>query len=155
MMQTRKFRLQPVLSHKERLEDICQTELAAIEIAHARERHVLELLNELERRGLEQLDSQHGVGRLDVDSIALYFYNLQTLQDRIEQQQIALERLAEKAEKKRAQLIEISKEKKSLEKLKEVHDKEVARAEAKAENKILEDIATTQFHRHRRNRIEQ
>lgn len=146
-MQAQEFSLQPALSHKQRLEEVCQMELADLEMAYMREYQTLDLLIDLERRGCEDLHQRHQRGRLDLGLIDVCFYDLQTLQRRIAQQAMVLQELTDKVQRKRDELIEISKDKKALEKLKEKHEKVIAESLAKAENKIMQDIATSQFHR--------
>ena len=148
-MLTHEFNLQPALSHKQRLEEISQMELAELEQSYARERRALELLCELERLGYEEINQQHGSGNLNVAAIGLSFSDLQALQKRLEQQMFVLQDLANKIEHKREELIEISKERKALEKLKEKHARKVAQAMIRAENKIMDEIATSQFYRRR------
>ena len=149
-MLTREFNLQPALSHKQRLEEICQMELAEIEQSYARERRVLELLGELEQLGYEELELQHRLGKLDVAAIGLSFGDVQALQRKLEQQMLVLKDLDEKVQRKREELVEISKAKKALEKLKEKHDIELTQAETRTENKVMDEIATAQFHRRRK-----
>lgn len=148
-MITREFNLQPALSYKERLEEICQMALAEIEATFTREYQVLELLYELEKAGYQELEQQHCLGQLDVGTIGAYFGDLHSLQGRIERQLAVLKDLAEKSKQKREELIEIAKEKKALEKLKEKHQKKVVQAMVRAENKLMDDIAISQFLRHR------
>ncbi|MCL5264140.1 MAG: flagellar export protein FliJ [Chloroflexi bacterium] len=148
-MLTREFNLQPALSHKQRLEEICQMELAEIEQSYARERRALQLLDELERLGYEELDQQHGSEKLNIAAIGVSFGDLQMLQKRLEQQLLVLQDLADRIQRKRQELIEISKAKKALEKLKEKHETRIAHAAMKAENKIMDEIATSQFYRRR------
>jgi flagellar FliJ protein len=146
-MQENEFSLQPVLSHKERLEDICQMELAEVEGAYFQECRRLELLREIERLEYEELQHQHDRADLDLGTIGVCFNDLNATQRRIELQLLLLQDLAEKVQRKRAQLIEISKDKKALEKLKEEHRKRIARAINRAEIKIADDIVTSQSYR--------
>lgn len=146
-MLTREFTLQPALSYKTRLEEMRQMELAEIEIAFQQECHVLEALSQIEQAGYRELEQQHLTGQLNMDAIALYLFDLQTLQRRIEQQLTLLEDLSRRIGEKRGELIEASKEKKALEKLKGKYQKEIAQARAMTENKTMEDMATSQFHR--------
>ncbi len=146
-MQTAEFNLQPALAFKQRLEDICQMELAEIEVAHARERQFLEMLVEQEIRGCQEIEHRQLSGHLDVASIRLGFGDLQAIEKRIEQQLRVLGELAERRRLKQARLLEIAKERKALEKLKEKHEKRMASAVARSENKIMADIALTQYRR--------
>jgi flagellar protein FliJ len=146
-MVTREFSLQPALDHKERQEEICQMELAEIEMNRSRERRILDLLGNLEKVGYRELERQHVIGSLDVCGIGLSFGDLETLQKRIESQLQVLDELSEQARQKRDELIEITKDKKALEKLKEKHEKAIAKAISRAETKVLDDITTAQFHR--------
>lgn len=146
-MTTREFTLQPALTHKKRLEEICQMELAEAEIAHEHERRVLNLLSDLERLGYEELARQQSHGQLDITTINIYLYDLQTLQKKIDEQMRILDSLAATVLQKREALIGAAKEKKALEKLKEKHERELAQALGRAENKLLEEIATSQFNR--------
>ncbi len=146
-MTTLQFTLQPALTHKKRLEEICQMELAEIEVTYEQERRVLDLLAQTERLGYQELQTQQEPGELDIGLINIYMYDLQTLQRRIEEQLALLEIIAENSRLKREELIEVSKDKKALEKLKEKHLKDIAQTMTRAENKVMEDIATSQFHR--------
>jgi flagellar export protein FliJ len=148
-MQTRAFTLQPALSHKERCEDICQIQLAEIEAVYAREHRVLNLLLSLERLGYDELEKKHLVGKLDVGVIGLCFDDLHHLTRRIEKQRALLSELDDQVQRKREELIEIAKERRALEKLKEKFERERARAVRKAENAAMEEIAVVQSHRRR------
>ncbi len=142
-----RWTLQPALSHKQRLEDICQMELAKVEVAHARERRMLEQLMAVECQAYEALRRQHMLTELDLGMIDRSFAELRALQRRIEWQLVVLQDLAETVRQRREELLEVTKEKKALEKLKEKHERELAHAMALAEEKAMQDIATTQYHR--------
>lgn len=122
-------------------------ELAEMEMAYAREHRRLGELVGMERRGYSELRREHAREKLDLGVINACFADLQAIQEKIERQAQVLQDLAERARRKRDELIEIAKEKKALEKLKEKHERELAEALARAENKVLQDIATSQFHR--------
>ncbi len=146
-MTTRGFTLQPALTHKKRLEEICQMELAEAEIAYGHERRVLSLLGDLERMGYEELERQQGQGQLDITTINIYLYDLQTLQKKIDEQTRILDSLAATVRQKREALVGAAKEKKAMEKLKEKHERELTQALGRTENKLLDEIATSQFNR--------
>lgn len=153
-MVTREFSLQPVLTYKERLEDLCQMALAEIEAAVAREHRALELLFEMQRLGYQELEGHHRSGQMDIGAISVSFGDLQALENQIERQLATLTHLTSKAQQKRAELLEISKEKKALEKLKEKHTRHIAKAMAREENKAIDEIATSQFHRRKKSEQE-
>lgn len=153
-MTTREFTLQPALAHRTRMEEVCQMELAEAEVAYEHECRVLNLLCDLERLGYEELEREQLQGQLDMGTIDIYLRDLQMLQKKIDEQQRTVDAMVSSVEEKRQALIEAAKEKKALEKLKEKHDKEAAQALNRAENKLLEEIATSQFHR-RRTGVEQ
>jgi flagellar export protein FliJ len=129
------------------LEEICQIELAELEMGYRREQNTLHLLLDVEERGLVDLARQHGEERLNLGIIGACFHDLQSLQRRIDGQIVTLQNMAESIRRKRDELIEVSKEKKALEKLKEKHEREIADSLNRAENRVMQDIATSQFHR--------
>ncbi len=153
-MASNEFSLQPALDYKQRLEEICQMDLAKIETIYRQEDEALRRLADQEEQSYNALSSQHGQASLDLGAITTGFAGLRSLQHRIERQTKVLQELAQEMEKKREELVEISKEKKALEKLKEKHEREVARTIAVAEDKAMQEIATAQFHRRRVSRVE-
>ncbi len=143
----REFTLQPALAHKKKIEEVRQMELAEAELAYEHGRRVLNLLSDLERLGCEELERHQGQGQLDIGSINIYLQELQALQKKIDEQTHLLGSLNATVQQRREILVEATKEKKALEKLREKHDKEVTQALGRAENKLMEEIATSQFHR--------
>jgi flagellar FliJ protein len=111
------FRLQKVLDYKETVEDMLLAELAAIQQSY--EHEVARLLDMVALR-----DSFHDRMKRDLtcgdpDSIRIAYHYLQELSDRISAQEVIVKQLAIQKEKKTAEVIRASTDRKVLEKLKE------------------------------------
>jgi flagellar export protein FliJ len=70
-MTTFQFRLQPILEHKRRLEEVAQVEHSLRLEAQQREEAALARLNEAEARTLRDLERQRRTGRLPVELLQL------------------------------------------------------------------------------------
>jgi flagellar FliJ protein len=123
----RKFRfaLQPVLAHRERIEDERQQELAVAQLALNDATAELLRLHEEFRKNSNALRDEHK--RFDVEQLRLHYAHLEFLDRAITAQEgVVAQRKAEHAQA-RLRLLEAAKEKKALEKLKDRrHDAHVA-----------------------------
>ena len=114
-----KFRLQPVLEHKRRLEELAQIEHARAQAAQHREELALSQLNDAETDAVAELERQRFIGRLDIETLQLGMGYLEVLKTQIQRQVQVVERVQRQTETKRDQLIGFMQEKKALEKLRQ------------------------------------
>lgn len=143
----RKFRfaLAPVLAHRQRIEDQRQQELAAAQ--HALNVATAELLrlHEEFRKNSNVLREDHK--RFDVEQLRLHYAHLEFLDRAITAQEAAVAHCKAEHAHARLRLLEASKEKKALEKLKERrHDAHVA-AENLIEQHESDDANARRFSR--------
>ncbi len=114
-----RFRLQPVLEHKRRLEELAQTELAQAQAVQQREEAALEHLHERTRRAIDDLERQRFTGPLDIAALQLGMRYLDVLKGQIDRQRQVVERVREQAEAKRQLLIGYMQQRKVLERVRE------------------------------------
>jgi flagellar FliJ protein len=111
------FALQPVLDHRQRLEDEKQQVLAIRQIAHDEAQAELNRLDSAFRDGSKILRSEHA--KLDAEALRMHYGHLQFLDRAIVAQiRVVAERRVE-LDRARAELLEASKERKVVEKLKD------------------------------------
>jgi flagellar protein FliJ len=140
------FKLQRLLDYRQTIEDKLLAELAAIQAEHAREadklRELIYTRNQFRdkiRRGLCDSD--------DPDDIKRNYTYLHDLSRRVSAHEVSVARIWEKRNRKMAEVVEASKERKTLDRLREY---EVAMHQAEGqrqEQKFLDDVAGV---RHRR-----
>jgi flagellar FliJ protein len=113
------FRLQPVLDHKQRQEDLAQIELAQAQTAQLKEENALQLLNQAEVNAIEELERQRFTGRLDIEALQLGLGYMDVLKAQILRQGQIVLRVKQQTETKRQELVARVQERKTLEKLRE------------------------------------
>jgi flagellar FliJ protein len=114
-----RFRLQPVLEHRRRLEELAQIELAQAQAVQQREEAALQSLHERARLAVDRLEQQRLAGPLDIEVLLLGMRYLDVLKGQADRQQQVVERLREQAEAKRQALIGSMQQRKVLEQLRE------------------------------------
>ena len=140
-----KFRLEPVVSLKRKVEDQRKMDLAvAKRDLDAKESHLVKLHRD--KASCEsQCDASERPGNLDVPGMLLYYAYMEKLTDEIADHTTRVERSRENVDEKRGLLVKSSSEKKALEKLR-VRMRERHMVEAKrAEQAVLDDTAS-KFH---------
>ena len=136
-----KFRLEPVVSLKKRAEDRRKSELAeARKELGKKETHLVNLFEHREACQ-ENVVSQLECRNLDVPGKLVYYAYMERLTDEIADQAGAVEQSREDVESKRELLLESSREKKALEKLKDRMRQRFTESAKKAEQASLDDIA--------------
>src|SRR5688572_21627659 len=80
------FRLQTVLEHKQRLEELAQLEHARAQTLQANEERSLTQLNDAEAQGFSELERQRFQGRLDIEALQLGMTYLDALKVQITRQ---------------------------------------------------------------------
>lgn len=113
------FRLQTVLEHKQRLEELAQLEHAQAQAAQAREEATLRRLVEAEHETVAELERQRFTGKLDIDALQLGMGYLDVLKIQCQRQEQVVERVSKNTDTKRDQLVQRLQERKALERLRE------------------------------------
>jgi flagellar FliJ protein len=136
-----KFRLEPVVSLKKKVEDERKMALAVAK-KDLRQRET-RLINLCERK--QECQNMMGAamdrGNLDISQKLIYYAYIERLADEIASHTTAVERSKEDVETKRDLLLESSREKKALEKLRErLRERHLAEAR-KCEQKSLDETA--------------
>lgn len=143
-MQKFKFRLQTVLDQRKAIEDKLLGELGELRYREQEEFAKLESLHR-ELKGLWQRVTSKPSCTLaelrDADAYA------QALADDIKVQELTIENLRRQIDEKLAEVVEASKDRKLIEKLKEKHYKEYQREVAAVEQKFLDELASVRFAR--------
>jgi len=136
-----KFRLEPVVSLKKRAEDRRKTELAeARKVLGKKETHLVNLFEHREACQ-ERVVSELECSNLDVPGKLVYYAYMERLTDEIADQASAVEQSRGDVESRRELLLESSREKKTLEKLKDRMKERFTISVKKAEQASLDDTA--------------
>jgi flagellar FliJ protein len=137
------FRLQKVLEYRVHLEDTLRTELAELR----RERAML-----VERR--EQLEAEVAervqrltAGEFDVLQVKMTTHYVNRLEGLIQHTRQRIAEMDEAIEEKRQALVEASRNRKVMEKLKETAYEEYRAEELRTEQLFLDELATATFNR--------
>ncbi|HOJ77337.1 MAG TPA: flagellar export protein FliJ [Bacillota bacterium] len=140
-----KFKLETVLKVRTRLEDLRKRELRQAEL------RLEEALRQLKRRQAEIAETtamyQENLQKQRLDlNLATYYHNyLNKLNQLLVEDYARIDRCNEDLAKARQNLIEATKEKKIVEKLKEKAYEEYKSAELKQETEFLDELGTTRF----------
>ena len=141
-----KFRLEPVVSLKKKVEDDRKTALArAKEDLEQKESTLVNLCGHQEACQ-DRMGSQAANGNLDVSQKLIYYAYMEKLAEDIATHAHAVEHCREDVETKRDLLLESSREKKTLEKLKDRMRARYVSEAKKSEQNALDETAV-QFHR--------
>lgn len=127
------FRLQSVLEHKRRLEELAQLDHARAQAAQAGEERSLDQLKDAEALGFSELERQRFDGRLDIEALQLGMRYLDALKIQITRQAQVVERLRVVTETKRELLVAAMQERKALERLREKQLKDFLLEQARRE----------------------
>ncbi len=142
-----KFRLQPVLAHRKRVEEKLQMELASLSREYLREEQALPLLKRSLEWQIGEVSRLQGAALLDLAAIELGLAALGRTEASIEQQQALLKRLSEEMGGKREELIQAMKKCKALDKLKEKQQARALAEERRADAKSSDEIGRALYHR--------
>ena len=136
-----KFRLDPVVSLKKRAEDLRKTELAeARKRLGEKETHLVNLFQH-RKSCQERAVSDLGSMNLDVPGKLVYYAYMERLTDEIANQTSAVEQSREDVETKHELLLESSREKKALEKLRHRMKERFTESVKRAEQASLDETA--------------
>ncbi len=144
------FRLQPVLSYKEKKQELIETELATLRHACQQEEQGLERMKAKEAETIDAMSQwQQDNQRVDVGAAGQRLTYLNWLSKSVDQQSVRVDEAREVVEGKRQELVVASQEKKVLEKLKERDALLAGLAERRADSRTSDEIAIMQYHRRR------
>ncbi|MGE3855623.1 MAG: flagellar export protein FliJ [Dehalococcoidia bacterium] len=142
------FRLQALLDQKRREEDEAMRALGAHEGDLRRATETLEILREAEETQLRHLDDLARAERFDAEISADATAYLERVEHSIAAQRGAIEEAEARVAESRDALMEVLKEKRALERLREQHLEHEAREAGLREAREVDDITTARYTRH-------
>lgn len=147
MAESTQFRLQSVLDFKSSLVENLETEFAQLKLAHTQATEVLGNLERAAQRQSDILLREQQQGLLNCQAIHLHQKYLDYLNDNVSRQKLRVEEAHRQMENKRLELVEMMKDKKTLENLRERHQTRVLRDRNRQEAKIVDDLVITRYAR--------
>ena len=138
------FNLEPVLKHRKLVEENLQKELAVLKLSLVNEREKLQTYKESRSKFLVELHRKQEEGTT-ISDVFLYLPFIEQLSKDIEKQKKNVLELENDVEQKRQDLVEATKKKKTLEKLKDKGLKAYKQEMIKNEQKFLNEVAVNQF----------
>ncbi len=145
-MRAFQFNLQRVLNYRETVEDALLAELGAIAHEHEREIGRLERIRAAHASFCDRM--KETLVQDDPDSIRQAHGYLALLSERIADQEQVVEQIARRKDEKTAEVVEASKDRQILDRLKEIKASEHRREMLGEEQRFLDDLASV---RHRAN----
>ena len=141
-----RFNLEPVLNHRRLIEETLQKDLALLKISLIDENKRLITYEESRGKLLEELQKIQKEGTTTSD-ILLYLPYIEQVSKDIERQKNRVLELESKVEQNLKDLLEATKKKKALQKLKEKAFKAYNQKLIKNEQDFLNEVAVSQFNR--------
>jgi flagellar FliJ protein len=141
-----KFGLQPVLSHRQFIEETLQKELARLQRRLAKERDRLDHHKDKQRHLTAELEQEQRQGT-NSSTLLLYSNFLEQLAADIQQQTHKVTALVQQTDAKREELLDAMKNRKALEKFKEKKLAEHTAMLAKKEQAFLDEIGSSRHGR--------
>lgn len=138
------FRFQALLNVEQHKEDAVKQELKTLLYNLQREKETLSNLQTIYLAQQEEF-ARKQFGRISPEELKLYEAYIFTLSNQITSQQVKVKECEAEADIVRQKLIEISKRRKMLEKLREKKKKEHEYLLQQSENKQLDELAVTRF----------
>ena len=139
-----RFNLQSLLNYRQYQEEILQKELADFKNKLVKLEQQLRQLVQARRKNSLELHQRQKKGGT-VSGLMMYFRYLDRLTADIEKQKQLVGQAKKQFEKKRRELLDIVKKRKTLEKLKEKGLKVFQQEQLKKERDLLDGVATTRF----------
>jgi flagellar FliJ protein len=144
-----RFRLQLVLEHKKRLEEVAQVELAEAQAAQLKEEAALRQLSAAEAAAVAELERQCFTGRLNIEALQLGLGYVDILKAHIQRQTRIVARARQQAEAKREDLVTRLQERRTIEQLREQQREAFEREQARIETREADELVIMR-HAHRR-----
>ena len=138
------FNLESVLNHRKLVEENLQKELAILRLSLVDEREKLGKYKESRSKFLEELKRKQEEGTT-ISDVFLYLPFIEQLSKDIEKQKKNVLELENDVEQKRLDLVEATKKKKTLEKLKEKGLKAYKEEITKNEQEFLNEVAVNRY----------
>ena len=145
-MKEYRFNLEPVLNHRRLVEETLQKDLAILKISLIDENERLITYEESKIQLLEELQQIQKEGTTTSD-ILLYLPFIEQVSKEIERQKKRVLELEKQVEQNLRDLLEATKNKKALQKLKEKAFKTYNQKLIKNEQDFLNEVAVSQFNR--------
>ena len=136
-----RFKLEALLNHHRHQEDVCQKELARTEGQLSAEREKLRRLKEEKRENTQKLQAKQKA-HINVSVIILSLNYIRQLSRDIEKQADCVREVTWKVNQKRAELVQIVKKRKTLEKLKEKEQLVYHQKMLQNERKLMDEVAS-------------
>ena len=143
-----RFRLQSVLEHRLRQEEVAQVELSQAKTAQLKEENALQALHAAEAAAIAELERQRFTGRLDIEALQLGLGYLDALKGQILRQTHVVARAQQHAEAKRQELVARVQERKTLERLRERQLETFTREQNRLEAREADELVIMR-HAHR------
>jgi len=140
------FRLQKVMETTRAREELQKKELALALADVERSEAMLERMIDTLEDELDSFAGQRGSGTIKVSALAQYASYADGLLKDINRQRQEIEKLADLVEQHRQKLLEITKDKKILERLKEKRYEEYQRKLRQVEQKFMDELSVRSFH---------
>ena len=138
-MKAFRFSLQRVFNYRETVEEALLGELAEIRNAYDREMNRLTEIVNTRQLFSDAMKSELACG--DPEYIRRAYHFLEDLSRQVHTQETAVKKLAQKKETKTAQVVEASKDRKVLEKLRDYKAQEHTQQSLREEQGFLDDLA--------------
>lgn len=139
------FPFQFLLKYREKKEDRLRKELAQLKRRLEEERENLAQLELDSMTNIRELGEKHQSKKIETALILPYYSYLDNLFHQIKKQNKTISDISQEMEKKRKEVIEASKEKKIIKKLKERKWAEFVHKRERVEQNSIDEIALTNF----------
>ncbi len=139
-----KYKLEPILSLKEKMEDNKKRELGLANQSYEKAKAEKAKLVETRNKAYEEAKIQNN-NKVNIEHLKQLNQYLNYMKREIHLKEQEVIKAAIKVDEKRSELIEAVKERKILENLKELKLEEYKEEESKKENNIIDEIVTYKF----------
>jgi flagellar export protein FliJ len=136
-----RFKLEALLNHHRHQEEVCQKELARVEVQLADELEKLRRLKEEKRENTQQLQTKQK-NHINVSVIILSVNYIRQLSKIIGKQTDCVREATRKVNQKRSELVLIVKKRKTLEKLREKGQMVYQQKMLQNERKLMDEVAS-------------
>ncbi|MDY7034118.1 MAG: flagellar export protein FliJ [Thermodesulfobacteriota bacterium] len=143
-----KSRFDAIITHREWIEDGLKRELADIKLSLEEERKRLASWNQLGRDSLKTLQEKQEKGTT-ISEVLLYYSFLNGLSTEIKKQEVKIERTRVQFDQKLDELVEASREKKIVMKIKEKELERIRLQVLKKEQKFVDEMGISKYNRER------
>jgi len=140
------FKFETVLKVKERKEEQLKRELMYIQKLKIEQEQILEKIG-AERKKMHEQKGREKQGGTDISTLIYYEAYLNSLRAQIARTEKRIKEFTEKADEKRVEVVEASREKKIFENLKDRHFSVFKKAVLSNEQKQLDEMAVNKYNR--------